>query len=296
MRPMPKLFCITACIFIFSSCNIINPEEPIPSYIEINSIHVKTNGTGSEGSITYQISDAWVFLDNNNRGVWELPAKIPLLGEGSHNLKILAGIKTDGIEELRTAYPFWDFYTNDTSFNLTPTQVLTVNPVVEYYTSTNFVWVEDFEGAGISLDSTGTSTTSIAVTHESDNVRSGKGSGQVVLDETNTFFKSINKEVFSLPTGAKPVYLELDYKTTIDFSVFVVSHNPLALTESTIIGIKPRLDENGNSIWNKIYIELTPEISSNFEASGYQIGIATSLPSDQTYGTLILDNIKLIHS
>jgi hypothetical protein len=58
--------------------------------------------------------------------------------------------------------------------------------------------------------------------------------------------------------------------------------------------INPALDSNGNSIWNKIYVNLTTAIAENAFANNFSIYIAavksTSVANQVTY----IDNIKLV--
>lgn len=282
-------------VILFTSCDVINPDEEIPSYIEIEGISPNYNGTGSEGTITSNITEAWVFLNDNNMGVWELPAKIPLLAEGNHSLKVFGGVKINGLESYRTSYPFWNYYLNDTTFNLTRGKVLKVDPVVAYYPETVFAWQENFENAGLTIDSVAGSLTSLVRTSGTDEVKEGYSAGKISLTQTNSYFKGITNEIFQLPKSSAPVYLELDYKTNVDFVVFIVAYNPGLKKETSVLGIKPALDAAGNPEWNKIYVELTFDVSSNYESAGYQVGFSTALSSEKNSGKLLLDNIKLLH-
>ncbi|MDA9563509.1 hypothetical protein N9R81_02405 [Flavobacteriales bacterium] len=278
---------------LLPSCQIFDREEDTPSFIAIDEIEVKTNGTGNEGPITSNITGAWVFLNDNNMGHWELPAKVPLYAGGSNNIKIIAGIRINGLEEFRAQYPFLNFYDEDV--DLIRGETIDLAPEVEYFEPINFVWKENFESSGISIDSVANSHTSVTLSSASEDVINGVTSGVVHLHDSISFFKGISNDVFDLPKASAPVYLELDYKTNMDFIVFLVSHNPTFKTETPVIGLKAKVDDNGNLIQNKVYIDLAFDVSSNLNASGYQIGVSTNLPAGASSGTFIMDNIKLIH-
>src|SRR3954471_3898254 len=88
-----------ACLLAFSGCN---KEEPIPVYVHIEKISLVANPdgfvnsvTGDEGSLSSKISDAWVYVDEQLVGCFELPVTFPVLAEGTHTVKIRAGIKVN---------------------------------------------------------------------------------------------------------------------------------------------------------------------------------------------------------
>ena len=69
----------------------------------------------------------------------------------SKTVRIKAGIKSNGIASSRIAYPFYTSFIDTVIF--TPNQTITVNPTVSYLDSIDF-WLEDFEGAGVDLETT----------------------------------------------------------------------------------------------------------------------------------------------
>ena len=280
-------------IIALSSCQLFDREEDTPSFIYIDKIDVQPNGTGNEGPVTSNINDAWVFLNDNNMGNWELPAKVPLYSSGEQNIKIIAGIRINGLEEFRAQYPFLGFHEEE--MYLVPGDIININPVTKYYESTNFVWKENFENVGISIDSVAGSRTTMKLTSSSSQVIEGVTSGIISLHDTTDYYKGISSEIFELPTASQPVYLELDYKTDMDFIVFLVSHNPNRKLETSVIGLKPTVDDNGNLVQNKVYIDLSFDVSTNYLASGYQIGFSMNLPKGSSSATFIVDNIKLVH-
>jgi hypothetical protein len=68
-----------ASLLIVSSCELINPVEEIPSFIQIDSFVMEDNVLADEGSLSHDIRDAWVFIDDEMIGIYELPARIPIL-------------------------------------------------------------------------------------------------------------------------------------------------------------------------------------------------------------------------
>ena len=79
-------------ILILISCN---KEEEIPSYIEINDFNLTSNS--SFGENTENITDVWIYIDENLQGVYEIPVTFPVLNKGleliCRNIKALDSVK-----------------------------------------------------------------------------------------------------------------------------------------------------------------------------------------------------------
>src|SRR6185369_3550902 len=121
------------CVPVFiSSCNIINPAEPVPSYVHIDSFSLSTNLI-TQGSKSNKVVDVWAFVDGNAVGTFELPATFPVLSAGSHKLTLRPGILLDGIAATRSIYPLYTGY--DTAINLESGKIKTGTPKIEYQNS-----------------------------------------------------------------------------------------------------------------------------------------------------------------
>ena len=129
-------------LVILCGCEIINTEESIASIIEIEAISV-------DGDHTKNITDAWVYVNNEFQGVYPLPTSFPTLNTGNQTILIEAGIKKNGISSSRVSYPYFTSYTIDTE--LKPNETITINPTVSYSVN-SFPYVEDFEGIGTVLE------------------------------------------------------------------------------------------------------------------------------------------------
>ena len=81
-----------------------NDKNMIPSYIKINSISINNSEE------THNITDAWVYINDNLQGVYELPAHFPVLYTGNQRIRIKAGIKQNGISSTRIPYPFYESF------------------------------------------------------------------------------------------------------------------------------------------------------------------------------------------
>jgi len=116
-------------VLVLTSCQKEDTDD-IPTYLKINNVAL------NEGSTTSNITDAWVYVNDQLQGVYELPAKFPVLEEEIQNVRIKAGIKVNGIASGRIAYPFYSSYYEDITF--TPNETKTINPTVSYLDSIDF--------------------------------------------------------------------------------------------------------------------------------------------------------------
>ena len=140
---MKKITYLILLLF-FVSCKK-ESADTIPAYIQIDDIELE------EENITSNITDAWVYVNDQLQGVYKLPAKFPVLEEGVQKVRIKAGIKANGIASSRIAYPFYDSYFEDISFN--PNKSKNITPTVEFNRENEDIFIEDFEGIGINLES-----------------------------------------------------------------------------------------------------------------------------------------------
>ena len=288
-----NLFFTLIFIFVmgfFYSCEIINPNENIPSYIHIDSISLTNVNHPEYGSTSHKITDAWVYVDDQLIGAFELPATFPVLFSGSHTVTIKAGIKVNGISGTRAIYPFYT--PNISKINLNVGSVVTINPTLTYNSYTNFAWKEAFEDGGISLIKTINSDTIIMQTSDSTKVFEGSFSGVVNLDANKPLFQCQTANSFGLPTGSdNPVFLEMNYKANQEFLI------GLFATNSTETQKLEALYVNKSTNWNKIYINLKSAIElTTISNPKYQIFIEAEKSSDVTTTELLFDNIKLVYN
>ncbi|MBK7856941.1 MAG: hypothetical protein IPJ79_20445 [Bacteroidetes bacterium] len=270
------------CLLVSSqSCNLINPDEDIPSYIKIDSISLATDFS-TQGSNSHKIVDVWLYVDNNPVGVYQLPCVVPVLEKGSHNIVVAPGVLLNGISATHLNYPFYKSISR--TVELKEGEITNLDTcVTKYYETDTFPIKEDFE-AGITYFT----DTIIRSTNLSTEVFEGVYSGKIKLEtgQTNFEIKSIPVE---LPNAGALVYLEMNYKCDIAFNVGLQIEDFFGnKIESSIIKLNPKSD------WNKIYIELAPTIGS--VANGYKYSLIFGTVRTETPEAFILfDNIKVVH-
>lgn len=273
------------CITLFqSSCTT---TELTPAYIQIDTVVVDAGG--EEGTNSHNIKNIWLFVDNEPLGAYELPASIPILATGETKVSVLAGIANNGILSTRSIYPFYK--SADFTLDLQPLSTIILAPTVKYKPETVFALINNFD-TNNNFDDVSAEANQLQLTSDPSLVFEGARSAAVYLTSGGTSFDISTITTYQLPGLNKGVYLELDYKCSYPFNVFVGSFNASGeglLDRAVVI--------NRKETWNKIYVDLT-EIVSQRVAQGYtnhKIYFSATLPADTTSASFFLDNVKLLY-
>ncbi|NOX86295.1 MAG: hypothetical protein GXO86_10090 [Chlorobi bacterium] len=278
-------------LFTFSldGCYKFEGDQTVPAYLKIDSISVVTYFP-EEGTSSSKITDVWAYLDDNLVGVFELPALFPVLARGKHKLQLKAGIMLNGISSTRVPYPFYlpvdyaDFEFYEDSVQVPP--VLTT----EYYPGLNFAWMEDFENEGLKIDETSISDTVIERTQEGAFITpTSKYSGVIHLTTEKPIYSAVSYDLYPMPKAGTPTMLEMNFKTDNLFNV------GLLIQEQGQIIKLPLVILAHSSEWNKIYINLGPNLSLHSKATGFKVLLEGGLELEKQSATIYLDNIKMIY-
>ncbi len=293
------MFKSTFFIFILavvSGCSTIDPPENIPSFISINEIDLQINNS-NEGTNLHAITDAWVYLNGNLEGVYELPAeKIPLHYSGNSDLKIYAGIKKNGVSGDRDIYDFFTSYTQN--IELIPDSIIPINPIVEYEQDL-YIWIEDFEDPSTKFESTSLSDTTIYII---DNPLADliEGDAGAITMKSSNYFCELRTDELNFNSFPKnintPCYLELNYKCNHEFTVGILhKYGTLPYSKEALITLSPTEDENGLAQWNKTYLYLSDVTNFFPNAQEFDLFISTINPNQKDDIEIRLDNIKVIY-
>ncbi len=271
-------------LLIFSSCVT---DTPIPSYVRVEESFLQSYEPVS-GSSSHRIVDVWLYVDNQQIGVFETPVNIPVLKEGPVSLRMKAGVMANGIANSRRAYEFYLPYEQEV--NLVRDSVLTVNPVYAYREDVTFSWIEGFEDLRVNMEKAKNSDTTLFVTSNPEEVYEGNASGKVVLSEPDSvrFFEVVSDTTYRLPQDGSVVVLEFDYKTE---SVFTVG----LLAFDQVWRRTPVLNLNPTDEWKKVYVYLTTAVNTYINAAHYKVFIGGVLGEEQEQSVILLDNIKLLY-
>ncbi len=269
----------------FSSCELINPPEPIPAYIRIDTVKVRITDI-DHGSSSHGINNIWVSVGGENLGVFELPFNVPTFSTGFQTLSLLPGVKLNGISASRYAYPFFEPYLFD--IELQAGKIHLVEPATTYKNACKFVWMENFEDAGVAFSFPDYSN--VRLTGQNEVVREGRYSGIIPLTKVNKFFEGISRDQWDMPPKSSPVILEFDYQNTNSFEVGMYIIEDGAAVWNSLMVIKP------SSYWKRIYVDLGTILHYNNNAEEFKAGFRAEFEDPDSLPTNIyLDNLKLIH-
>jgi hypothetical protein len=281
------LFIIFSVLF-FASCDIINPTEKIPAYISIDTFLLTTD-VGLQGSNASKITDAWIYVNDNPIGIFELPCKVPALNEGSCKVTVAPGIRTNGISATRSIYPFYKFY--DVQVDLKPEIETKIIPTTTYFDSISFPYKTNFDDiAGISLEATSKSDTTIFITTNPDEVFEGNGSLKAIITKDTGYLEFRQVDPVILPKQGAIIFAELNFKCNKPITVVLYSNYPSSAPNiDNIISLAPTEGK-----WNKIYIDLTRFVSTNVNAINYRLYFNASKADNKGPLFLYMDNLKIV--
>jgi len=277
-------------LLIFSmalfSCQKQNLKPGIPAFIKIDTIYLATDYS-TQGTCSHNITDVWVYVNEQRVGAFELPAMVPILMDGTAKLRLEAGIKVNGIATTRVNNPFYEPYIAE-GFNFVPDSVVSISPTTHYRQGVEFAWKEDFENNAISLDTSNLSGNLDIVLSAQDEAFEGFHSGMIYLDTTYNFYEGATFEPFTVPIDGSPIVLEMNYKTDIVFEVGIFASSPSNVVK------KPVLYVNPSTTWNKIYINLSDAILENNFTDEFKIYFRAGIYDEFTEAAVGLDNIKVV--
>ncbi len=282
-------FLFFSLVVMLPSCEVINPDEGIPSYIQIDTITLSTN-YAEEGTASHKITDVWVYVDDQPIGTYELPATIPVLQSGSHKITINAGIKMNGIAATRIKYPFFEPY--EITTELFSDSIITLQPDVHYSSFTTFAWLEDFESVGYTMEITSASDSTLNRVSNNPDVFEGTSSGLFVLrNPPHDLFECKTINEYTLVKQGKAVFLELNYKCNNHFSIGIFENEFGGVSNQVPQTIQINPSEN----WNKIYVNLTNEVNLFANAINYNIYFGVLPDEGNPQPEVYIDNVKLVY-
>jgi hypothetical protein len=282
------IFLFVAGISLLTSCEKFSGSQEVPAYLKIDSIYITTDYS-TQGSASHHITDSWVYVDGQLIGVFEMPAKFPVLATGIHKVTVLAGIMKNGISSTRGAYDFYTPINLNVKFGMDSVTGLKTLKTT-YATSANFLWREDFEGTSISVDTTDRSTVPIKTTPEGSLLTiEGIHSAIMVTDTANDFAEAQTHLSYTIPSAE--VYLELNYNINTIMTVGVILTGTSAYLQMPVLN----LNVTGGKA-KKIYIDLTPSLNSTTGMDHFRVYFGGFKDSDVDKGIMIVDNMKLLTS
>jgi hypothetical protein len=271
-----------------ASCDIINPEEPIPALINMETIDLVT--TPGQGTDRHKITEVWLFDPANFLGAFSAPTEIPIYsGSETTTYTFQAGIRNNGILDDAIVYPMYSPFV--ATLNTSPEAISVVNPVFTYRPEVRISLNADFEISNEFVDNIDFDSFT-QVTRSDIEPFEGQFSGEIFLSaQADTLEVTHALALVDLPTDGTPVYLEFHYRSeaAMEIGLLGIPLNNQSFSNYFYL-VKP------SDTWNKIYLELTDWlVVSGLPA--YKILFKSEYPSNATKPEvkIQLDNIKVVH-
>lgn len=286
---MKKILALLAIASLFSGCIKNNPD---PSWLEITawSLEANPNSQYPTGELTQNFTNAWVYVNDQPVGVFELPVRLPLLVDGDAKVTLFPAVLNNGISATKKIYPFVESYS--TNVTLTKNATSVVNPTTRYISYTRF-WIEDFEEASIKITDDASSIASLTSSGDPSIIQPFNNSkfGRISLDGTENKWVAFTDDL-QLPKAAE-VYLELDYHNTNSVLTGVLGIGVTGVQENPNIQLNPQATSEVK--WKKIYIDLREIVSNSPNAGYFKVSFQSILDEGLTTGEVNIDNVKLVY-
>ena len=286
---MRKLYIFLPLLFLLTTCGKNNPD---PSWLQINTwtLNANPNYGGSEGSLNHNISEAWVYVNDEIMGVFQLPCKIPILKAGNFNIKIMPAIKNNGIASTKKIYPFLEIY--EITGTLVQNQTLVLSPVTKYKDNISFT-IEDFEDINSSLiPDPNTSATTYQLSNTNLEWFNGNYYAKINLNAVDSSWVAYTTWTSYIAKG-KDAYLEVDYHTTNTIVTELIEISPSGTVPRINYGMNAQ--DPSSVTWKKIYIDLKELIAAGASGAYFEQGFVAALDAGKTDTEIWIDNIKLVH-
>ena len=196
---------------IITSCEMINPEEQVPTYLHIDSFNFQK--TPNTGTASQNITSVWVYFEGERVGVFDLPATVPILADAVGKVSVLPGVTYSGIKDILTPYVF--FLSDTMTLTPAPGQIVSWTPTTQYMEEEYLnIFNVDFEAGGNPFTQFD-GDTSLQVVTDPNLVFEGNASGYIYLDNMSRSENMLLQQFFA----DKEAYIELNYRGTLDFEV-----------------------------------------------------------------------------
>jgi hypothetical protein len=278
-----KISAIILSFVLISSCSFFDGFDEIPMYLSFSD-DVNLTTRSDEGADTEGIFAVSVFADGFNIGVFDLPAEVPVLGQGEDtDISVFGVVRNNAQADNSVAYNFYEPIQFVRPFSAG--ENVPVDLDFNYRDNINFLYIEDFEGQHRIIENLDDNPDNAIV--QSTDARNGSFSGSITSSDDNPFFEKATLNTFlASDINNTLAYLELDYKSEVPFRIGILG----------IIGNQGqrlyKLQVSPSDDWNKLYLDLTEEILAN-NFTGFKL-LFSNLPAEDDFGTVMLDNIKLI--
>ena len=260
-------------------------EADVPVFVTINQPSIIE--LPGQGSSFHDINEYFLFHRTSLLGGFSYGNEIPVLASGMEEILLFPGIRKNGLVEQPDIY---QMMTSDTLFrNFIPGELIDYTPTFRYKNNVNFSIVENFEGGhGFAEDVDQNPGTQFRI--ENNTGYNNSTAGIMEVTEENLRLEVAWFEPMSNLPQTGDIIVELTHKNNIELGVGILANS--LLTGQQIIY---KVILFPSSDWNKVYIDLAPEIrSSGAEDVRLLIGVTHNLSDTLDVGRAWIDDVKLL--
>jgi len=280
-----QVFAFIALLWVLPGCNIINPTEPTPTYIRVDSFSFQSRDT--LGSSSHKITNVYAYFDSQPVGIFDLPVTFPIITDKPGKVTLIPGIDFEGLTGYQVSYPM---YTDDTfTIQAQPGKIISLQPRSAYASGVKIPFLEAFESGSGTVNSFSIyakGDTNIRSITTPGDVFEGHGSGLISLPPGKD-----STTIASLPMRldySVNSYLEIDYKGNLPLAIGMsVLLNSGPIYSEFQIALKPQTE------FKKIYVGLR-DFVGNHQGINYQILFQVVKGGGVTDGKVYLDNVKVV--
>ncbi len=271
-------YILLACITF--SCKKGKLNSPAAAFLVVNSTSVSSGIQAFADS--HKITDIWLYVNEQFQGVYPIGSVMPILANGSADIKIYGGIMNNGISATRLPYKF--YLANTFTANFESHKTYTISPVFNYVSGLT-IQDDDFSSGGSKYMSAGSYP--YVITSNPSKVWGGTGSSvYMTMSDLKPTAIAKSSTFVTLPAGGADVYLELDYNCNQEITVGVICGG--GIEERTALTLRPTTG------WNKVYVSLTSVASTQPTYNYYEVFIKAVKGSDVATPEIYLDNVRLV--
>lgn len=279
---------VTIALTLFSC----KKDQPEVSWLRIDKWDLQNNpdAENPQGEMSHNFTQVFVNMDGKSLGNYELPAKIPIIADGTHDFVIQAGVDNNGISSTKKRYPFVKPFKG--TVELIKNDTVNLTPHTQYYKSINFL-IEDFESPSMQVDVATESTATLGRNDDPSILKWGNKYGEILLSENNDTLSFVTNFTTVLPKLGAEVYLEFDYMNTNSMLTSVISYGNGNYHEDRFVIVNPQKKEE--AVWKHIYLDLKEIVSyrqtTPYNEAEFKFILDEGLSSSFFY----IDNIKLVY-
>lgn len=255
-----------------------------PSYMHVAK--VEQFSKPGQGTTIHDIHYVYTLINDNSIGTYLVPTTVPVLHVGAQNVEARPMIKRLAREGY---YPYSMLKNYSQLLNFNELEVDTLRPVFEYHDNVDFKWMEDFDDNDASLQFRGGTFDTFYIQNDPTHSQDGSSYLYIPMGSGEQFFEIESVDLFDLPMDGREIYLEIDYKTNVPFTI------GLFATSTAFVQALPTATPFAtDGEWRKAYVYLTDDIFTLPDKTTRFRVFFRSANAEVANPEIFIDNIKLL--